>query len=107
MNETEFATFMARVGALSGRLFDELAISAWYDVIGEHTYEDAVRALNRHFRNSDEYLQPVHIIRGIRAHREETGYRKPAPAGKRWAIDVIEAAIAEDEALARSGGSEG
>lgn len=101
MTPDQFGVLMMKASALSGRQFDAVVVEAWYDVLGEYDYEDAVRALNRHFRNSDEYLQPVHIIRGIRAHREETGYRKPAPAGKRWAIDVIEGmtATTEEEAL--------
>lgn len=66
MNTQEVSLLLARIQVLDNRQVDELTIQAWEELLHDVTYEDAVAAVNDHFRTSPEYLKPFHIVRQAR-----------------------------------------
>lgn len=69
MNVEQLTALLARIQVLDNRQVDELTIQAWTPLMVDVAYQDAVTAVNRHFRESTAYLQPAHIIQGVRASR--------------------------------------
>lgn len=69
MNAKELTTLLGRIQALDNRQVDEITIQAWTPLMTDVAYADAVQAVNRHFTESTAYLQPAHIIQGVRAAR--------------------------------------
>lgn len=72
MNTEQLTTLLARIQVLDNRQVDELTIQAWAPLMEDVNYHDAVAAVNRHFRESTEYLKPAHIIRSIRTAHQGT-----------------------------------
>ena len=69
MSLQELTMLLARIQVLDNRQVDQLTIEAWAPLM-EHTgYEDAVAAVNAHFRESTAWLMPAHINGRIRAAR--------------------------------------
>lgn len=58
---------LARIQVLDNRQVDELTIQAWQPLMADVRYEDAVEAVNTHFRDSTDYLQPAHIVRAVKS----------------------------------------
>ncbi|PVE95008.1 hypothetical protein [Microbacterium sp. TPD7012] len=61
MNTEEVTVLLARIQGLDNRQVDELTVQAWEPLMDDVEYEDAVNAVNEHFRTSDRYLLPVHV----------------------------------------------
>ncbi|MFF3029125.1 hypothetical protein [Microbacterium sp. NPDC057944] len=70
MNVEEVTVLLARIQVLDNRQVDELTIQAWTPLLAHVPYGDAVDAVNAHFQESTDYLQPAHIVGRVRArHR--------------------------------------
>lgn len=54
---------------LDNRQVDELTIQAWMPLMAHLDYQDAVEAVNTHFRESTAYLQPAHIAALVKRAR--------------------------------------
>lgn len=67
MNVEEVTVLLARIQVLDNRQVDELTIQAWTPLLAHVPYGAAVDAVNGHFQQSTEYLQPAHIIGRVRA----------------------------------------
>lgn len=67
MNTQEVTVLLARIQVLDNRQVDELTIQAWEPLVEDIEYVDAVQAVNEHYRGSDRYLMPKHIVEA--AHR--------------------------------------
>lgn len=95
MNLMETEALLVQVAAIDSRTVTDLTIGAWQAVLADLSYHDAQQAHIAHRRSSPGvYLEPGHLIqqkRIARQRREEVrGIHPPPPAGKRWAVDVIE-----------------
>lgn len=66
MRTDELTMLLARIQVIDNRQVDQLTIQAWTPLMEDVTYADAVAAVNTHFRTSTAYLQPAHIVQGIR-----------------------------------------
>lgn len=66
MNSEELTVLLARIQVLDNRQVDDLTIQAWAPLMADVPYAAAVDAVNAHFRSSTAYLQPAHIIHGVR-----------------------------------------
>lgn len=78
MNITELTALLGRIQVLDNRQVDEMTLQAWEPLVEKIDYEDAVAAVNEHFKTSDKYLLPVHVVEGakrFRAHRVTTRSR--------------------------------
>lgn len=69
MNTDELTMLLARIQVLDNRQVDQLTIEAWSPLLAHIPYADAVEAVNGHFSESTEYLQPAHITARVRAKR--------------------------------------
>lgn len=69
MTIEELTTLLARIQVLDNRQVDELTIQAWTPLMAHVPYGEAVTAVNAHFVESTEYLQPAHIHQRVRALR--------------------------------------
>lgn len=71
MTREEFHALLTRLQVLDNRQVDRVTADAWWPIIGHLRYDDALEALNNHFRdNPDTYLRPGHIAQGARRIRE-------------------------------------
>ncbi|MEX1079813.1 MAG: hypothetical protein WED09_11970 [Homoserinimonas sp.] len=70
MTTEELTLLLARIQVLDNRQVDDLTIEAWAPIVGDLGYQDAVHAVNQHFRNSTEYLRPGHVVAGAREHKK-------------------------------------
>lgn len=71
MNTNELTALLGRIQVLDNRQVDELTLQAWAPLVENIEYEDAVDAVNAHFKASDKYLLPVHVVEGSRRFRSE------------------------------------
>lgn len=69
MNTEEVTMLLTRIQVLDNRQVDQLTIEAWEPLMASTTYDDAVAAVNEHFRTSERYLLPVHVVEGARSAR--------------------------------------
>jgi hypothetical protein len=69
MNTEQLTMLLARIQVLDNRQVDQLTIEAWSPLLANITYSDAVTAVNEHFTESTDYLQPAHIVGRVRAKR--------------------------------------
>lgn len=72
MNIEQTAAVLAKAAAIDNRGQSDAAILAWYEVIGDLDYQDAMAAVSEHRRSSDEYLMPIHIRRIVAASKPTT-----------------------------------
>lgn len=45
---------------------DEMVLRFWWDMVGDLDFEDCRAAVRNHRRTSTEYLQPAHVIAGVK-----------------------------------------
>ena len=88
MNQREVHQLLIEASAIDNRNVTDLTVKAWHPVLARFDYRDAVLAMREHFASSTDYLMPAHIAIGCRRIIRDRG--PLPPAGKRWAVDVIE-----------------
>lgn len=76
MNVDQVTALLARIQVLDNRQVDPLTIQAWEPLMAYVDYNLAVEAVNIHFQTSSEYLQPAHIVAGVKRLK---GSAQPAP----------------------------
>lgn len=76
MNVDQVTALLARIQVLDNRQVDQLTIEAWTPLMSRLDYAEAVEAVNIHFQTSSEYLQPAHIVAGVKRLK---GSAQPAP----------------------------
>lgn len=69
MNTDELTMLLARIQVIDNRQVDALTIEAWTPLLAHVPYLDAVLAVNAHFSESTDYLQPAHIVSRVRARQ--------------------------------------
>lgn len=94
MNTEEVTMLLTRIQVLDNRQVDQLTIEAWEPLMDGVDYEDAVSAVNTHFRTSEKYLLPAHVVDGAKEAKRRrisiarTTFHKPAwdttPAGRKY-----------------------
>lgn len=67
MTPVETAQILTLISQYNGMPVDKARALAWHDMIGELDYDDAVEAVKAHFRISTDWLQPGHLIAGVKA----------------------------------------
>ena len=77
LNIKETGTILAFVSLIDNRQVSDEAIMAWHELLKDLEFEDARQAVTNHFKDSNEYLRPVHIIQGakrVKMERKKTIY---------------------------------
>lgn len=97
MLKSETSKLLTLAATVDPLALTPMMVEVWHEIIGHLTYKEARAALKAHRETSTEIVKPAHIIAQVRqaradAHGIQVGvaYHPPAPAGKRWAVDVIE-----------------
>lgn len=75
MNLDEAGRLLAKVAGYDNRTVGDANILAWHEALSDVDYHDALQAVAAHFRDSTDYLMPVHVRRGAEAidrHRRRT-----------------------------------
>ncbi|QOP64803.1 helicase loader [Microbacterium phage DelaGarza] len=73
MTPPEVVRLLAIIATFDNRRVEESTIAAWSAVFDgtPWTFEECRQAVIRHARDSTDYLQPAHVIRGARIVRDE------------------------------------
>jgi hypothetical protein len=71
LNRVEVAKLLTEVSAIDNRIVDEGRVEAWYPIIKNYDYKDAVEALAGWFQKYDGYLSPRGLIAEIKVIRQE------------------------------------
>lgn len=69
MTRSQTARLLAKAQLIDNRTVDEMTVEAWHEIVGHLDYDDAMEALTEHRRTSTLYLQPAHIIEGVKRLR--------------------------------------
>lgn len=71
MNFTETDRLLTVIHNVDNRRLDDATVLVWHEVLCDLPFDDCLMAVTRHFRESTEYLMPVHIVRGAHAIERE------------------------------------
>lgn len=72
MKPSETADLLGLAAFYDNRTVDEPVVAAWFAVLGDLDYADAVEALRAHYAATTDWLMPAHIrtrVKAIRAAR--------------------------------------
>lgn len=64
MNHQETVKLLALMSAMDRRTIGDAEVMAWQGVLDDVDFSDAAEAVRRHYRESGDYLMPVHVRRG-------------------------------------------
>ncbi len=76
MNLAQTHDLLMFIAAYDNRRFDDATVYAWQEAVNDIPFDDARRAVIDHFRESREYLMPVHVRQGAVRIRND---RSPGP----------------------------
>jgi hypothetical protein len=62
----ETGILLAKMSLIDNRQASVETIRVWQEILADTKLEDAMEALMRHWRTSDQYIRPVHIVEGAR-----------------------------------------
>lgn len=71
MNLTETHDLLTFAAAVDNRRVDDATVATWQEILPDVDHADAREAVRRHFRDSREYLTPVHVAKGAETIHEE------------------------------------
>jgi hypothetical protein len=97
MTPEETKQLLAKAAVTDHRTVDLVSIRAWHEIIGHLAYDEVLEALTMHRRESAEYLQPAHIVSGVRRvradHARETDRQRALEAAPSNVADLTERSI--------------
>lgn len=97
MTPEETKQVLAKAAITDHRTVDLVSIRAWHEIIGHLDYAEVIDALTLHRRETSEYLQPAHIVSGVRRVRadraRETDRQRALEAGPAMEPQMTEAGI--------------
>lgn len=67
MNVEQAGLLLAKVAGYDNRTVGDANILAWHEALSDVDFRDALQAVAAHFRDSTDYLMPVHVRRGAEA----------------------------------------
>jgi hypothetical protein len=80
MDDREIAQLLARINIADNRQVDEMVLGHWKEMVGDLPYQDALEAVNMHFRESLAYLLPAHVRANVeRIQRDRAQRQVDAP----------------------------
>lgn len=71
MNLEETNRLLTVLQQIDKRIIDDPTVIVWQQLLHDLPLDDCVRAATVHYRESTEYLMPVHIVAGARAIERE------------------------------------
>lgn len=70
MNLAETYDLLIMIRQFDNRQVDDGTVVAWHATLGDLEYRDCAVGVVDHFRESDDYLKPVHVRRGAERSAE-------------------------------------
>jgi hypothetical protein len=92
MNRNDVIDTLTKIAAFDRRTVGEGDIAAWQETIGHLHREDALAAVSAHFRTSDKWLMPVHLVTLAREIARDRMLRE-SPEERLARTDAIDAVI--------------
>lgn len=69
MDLKETGEVLAKIQAFNNRNVDEAVLRAWHDALNDQQLQDCLRAVTDHFKESNEWIMPSHIIQRVKEYR--------------------------------------
>lgn len=69
MTRSQTAQVLAAIQCYDHRQVGESDVAAWHAVIGEYEFADCMAAVTAHFRESDKWMMPAHVVGYVKAQR--------------------------------------
>ena len=67
----ETGILLAKISLVDNRSASPETIVVWQEILADVEMQDALTALMNHWRTSDQWVKPVHIIEGARLAKQE------------------------------------
>lgn len=77
MKKSEVLKLLTIASAFDNRRPTDVQVEAWHAVIGDLDYALAEAAVRRHFRESSQWMLPVHVVDGAAALATEQAWTAP------------------------------
>lgn len=103
MNRAEAGQLLALIAKVDNRQLDDTKTVLWSKVLMDVPYNAAAEAVSRHFASSDEYLMPIHVLRGAQAVMAELAEAARAEVADQAVEERHELVGAWDEVPAQPG----
>ena len=71
LDKVEVAKLLTNISAIDNRQVDEARVEAWFPIVKDYNYQDALEALPVFFQKSSEYLSPRGLIVEIKIVKEQ------------------------------------
>lgn len=71
MTPEEIGEVLGKAAATDRRKVGTSEVLAWYETIGDLPFDDAMVAVTRHYRDTDDWMMPVHIRRYVEEIQRE------------------------------------
>lgn len=83
MNADEAQRLLTLASARDGRIVDRPTAIVWSQDLCDVDYDEAVEAAREHYRRSDRWLMPAHVVQLVEARRQSI----PGGHTHRWVVD--------------------
>ena len=83
MIESEAFQLLTLASARDGRTVTQAVARVWADDLAHIDVFDAVDAARMHYRESDQWLMPAHIIKNVRRVKDERARERRVEAARR------------------------
>ena len=70
MNKLELAQLLTIASAIDNRTVSPETVEVWHPIVAHIEFDIAVEAVQLHFKESDKYLLPAHVVAGARRVQE-------------------------------------
>lgn len=80
MRIEETSALLAKIQAFDNRNVDEAVLSAWFEVLEQHTLQDCLAAVTDYYRTNTGWIMPAHVVERVRMveearqHQFKNGY---------------------------------
>lgn len=71
MNFADTGKLLAFIGAVDRRIPGDAEIAAWQELLEDINLDDALNAVREHRRTSTDWIQPAHILNGVKKARSK------------------------------------
>lgn len=81
MNLSETQQLLAGVAGINGRTVGQIDVRWWQKLLADYPLDDCITAVTQHYKETNEWIMPAHIIKRVKAMRAERIERaQPLPA---------------------------
>lgn len=71
MNREETAKILTEASLVDNRRITEAHVEQWWRTLADLSFEECQRAVVEHYKQTNDWLQPSHLRKLVKKHREE------------------------------------